>query len=357
MQEIKFIKAQTLKEKPDESTLGFGKYFTDYMFTMDYTEGEGWHSPTICPYGAVAYEPSLMVYHYGQTIFEGLKAYKNTQGKPVMFRPMENLMRLNRSAERVCIPQIDVDFVLYALKKLVALEKDWIPTSDGTSLYIRPFIMATDAALGVHPSHTYRLYIILSPVGRYYKEGLKPVKIYVSDKYVRAFEGGLGAAKTAANYAASLYGAEEAQKKGYTQVLWLDGKHHKYVEEVGTMNIMFKIGDTVVTPALDRGSILPGITRKSAIQVIRDMGYKVEEREITIDEVYEAFDKGLLTDVFGTGTAAVISPVGILTWGDRTIDICNGEITPFTKELYDRITNIQLGIDEDKFSWIEPVEE
>jgi branched-chain amino acid aminotransferase len=352
MSNIQFIKNQNPKIKPKSSELKFGSIFTDHMFVMDYDIDKGWHNPRIQPYGPFSIEPSTMVFHYGQAIFEGLKAYRNINGNVVTFRPMDNIARLNRSAERLCIPQVDENLIWEALKMLLEIERDWVPADEGTSLYIRPFIIATDPFLGVRPSYTYKLFIILSPVGAYYAEGFKPVKIYVTDKYVRAARGGLGYTKAAANYAASLYAAEEAKKKGYTQVLWLDACNHSHVEEVGTMNIFFKINGVVITPSLEGGSILGGITRDSVIALAKSMGYKVEERLISIEEVYSAHEEGILEDVFGTGTAAVISPIGELNWNDRIININNGEIGQFSKMMYDKLTGIQYGREEDRFNWV-----
>ena len=311
MQEIKFIEAKNLKEKPDMKNLGFGNYYTDYMFVMDYTEGKGWHDARIEPYGPLMMEPASMVLHYGQATFEGLKAYYGVDGDIRLFRPEKNMERLNESNKRLCIPELDVDFAIEGIKKLVKIEKDWIPTEPGTSLYIRPFVIATDVHVGVHPSHTYKFIVILSPVGAYYKEGINPVKIYVEDDFVRAVKGGLGYAKTAANYAASLKSQVIAEEKGYTQVLWLDGINRKYIEEVGTMNVMFVIDGEVVTPELN-GSILPGITRMSTIELLRDAGYKVTERRVSIEEVFEAAENGKLDEAFATGRAAVICPIRVL---------------------------------------------
>lgn len=355
MNDIKFIRNENPKPKPKDEELQFGTVFTDHMFVMDYSVERGWHDPRIVPYGPVRFEPSIMVFHYGQAIFEGLKAYRNIKGEVVTFRPMDNFSRLNRSAERLCIPQVDEELLWEGLKMLLEIERDWVPEAEGTALYIRPFIIATDPYLGVRPSNTYKLFIILSPVGAYYAEGFKPVKIYVTDKYVRAARGGLGYTKAAANYAASLYAAEEAKKKGYTQVLWLDACQHRYVEEVGTMNIFFKINGAVVTPSLEGGSILPGITRDSVITLARSMGYKVKERLISIEEVFEAHDKGKLEEVFGTGTAAVISPVGELNWNDRIIRINDGRMGEFSKLMYDKLTGIQYGREEDKFGWVKKI--
>lgn len=351
---IKIKKNDAPKIKPDDNELGFGQYFTDHMFVMDFNPNDGWHDARIVPYGKMEFDPSTMVFHYGQAIFEGIKAYINEKGKAVVFRPMENIRRLNMSARRLCIPEVDEEFLLKSLKTLLDIERSWIPETFGTSLYIRPFIIATDRCLGVKPSQTYKLLIILSPVGAYYAEGIKPVKIYVTEKYVRASKGGVGHTKTAGNYAASLYAAKKASEKGYTQVLWLDAKEHKYIEEVGTMNIFFKIGDSLITPPLG-GSILGGITRASVIELAKEMGISVEEKHITIQEVYDAHAAGELQEVFGTGTAAVISPVGQLNWNDNIIEVNKGQIGDLSQKLYDKVTGIQCGKLEDRWDWIEKV--
>lgn len=348
--EISITKTTTPKAKPDQNSLGFGKYFTDHMFIMDYDEGQGWHDARIVPYAPLVLDPACMMLHYGQGIFEGMKAYKGPNGETLLFRPKKNMERVNISNDRLCIPQIDTDFCVEAIKQLVKVDEDWIPTAEGTSLYIRPFIIATEVALGVHPAKSYQFIVILSPVGAYYPEGLNPVKIYVEPHYVRAVKGGVGFAKTPANYAASLKAQMEAKEKGYTQVLWLDGLEKKYIEEVGTMNVFFVIGDTIVTPELN-GSILAGITRDSSVELLRHWGYKVEERRISIQEVFEANEKGELKEVFGTGTAAVISPVGELNYDGKIITINNGEIGPFSHKLYDAITAIQSGKAEDVLDW------
>ncbi|NSL50849.1 branched-chain amino acid aminotransferase [Calidifontibacillus erzurumensis] len=354
-QTIKVELSTTKKQKPNADQLQFGKIFTDHMFIMDYTEGKGWHDPRIVPYQPITLDPSSVVFHYGQTVFEGLKAYVTKEGKVQLFRPEKNMERLNQSNDRMVIPKIDEQFALKALKQLVSIDKDWIPTAEGTSLYIRPFIIATQPFLGVAPSSQYKFMIIMSPVGAYYKEGLNPVKILVENEYVRTVKGGTGTAKTGGNYAASLKAQEISSQKGYSQVLWLDGIEHKYVEEVGSMNIFFKIDGKVVTPELS-GSILPGITRDSIIQLLKYWNIPVEERKISIEEIYEAYDKGLLEEAFGTGTAAVISPVGELLWKDRKIVLNNGETGPLSKKLYDTLTGIQYGTVEDPFGWIVTVE-
>lgn len=352
MEPIKITLNENLKKKPADNELVFGTQFTDHMFVMDYSVEKGWHNPEIKPYSPIEVDPAMMVFHYGQAIFEGMKAYRNENNEIVSFRPRQNFKRLNDSAERLCIAQIDEKFVLEALKKLISIDKDWVPSSEGTSLYIRPFIIATDPFLGVRPSNTYKFMIILSPVGPYYAAGFNPVKIYVEDEYVRAVKGGVGDRKAAGNYAASLYAAKKAKEKGYAQVLWLDAVEHKYVEEVGAMNIFFKIDGKLITSPLS-GSILPGITRASVIELASDMGYEVEEKRITIDEVFEASEKGILEECFGTGTAAVISPVGELKWMDKEVIVNNNQTGEVTQKLYDKLTGIQLGKIEDAFEWVE----
>lgn len=320
------------------------------MFIVDYTEGMGWHDPRIIPYQPLSIDPSAMVFHYGQAVFEGLKAYATVDNGVLLFRPDRNFNRLNHSNERIVIPAIDEELALEALKQLVTLDREWVPTAPGTSLYIRPFIIATEPHLGVHPSNSYQFIIIMSPSGSYYKEGINPVKIMVEQHFVRAVVGGTGEAKTAGNYASALKGQEIAHKEGYSQTLWLDGKEHLYIEEVGSMNIFFKINGTVITPALN-GSILPGITRDSMLHVLKAKNIPVEERRISIDEVVEAYHNGTLEEAFGTGTAAVISPVGELKWRDEKILINNGQIGEISQMLYDTLTGIQNGTLEDSFGW------
>lgn len=356
MLSLRIEKAKTLNEKPKDSELVFGTQFTDHMFVMDYAPDKGWHDPRIVPYGPLPMSPATMVFHYGQAIFEGLKAYRDDSGRVVTFRPRDNFARLNRSAARMCIPQFDEAFALEALLELLRLEKDWVPHSKDTSLYIRPFIIATDPYLGVRPSNTYKFMIILSPVGAYYPEGFDPVKIMVTDQYVRACKGGVGHIKAEGNYGASLYASKIAKEQGYTQVLWLDAKENRYVEEVGTMNIFFKIGGKLVTPTLESGSILPGITRDSVITLAKDMGVTVEERRISMDEICEASEKGTLEEVFGSGTAAVVSPVGLLHYKGKDI-VVNGQKTgPFVHKMYDTLTGIQFGKLPDKHGWVLPIE-
>lgn len=349
--EIRIEKTAAPKQKPaDQSKLGFGQIFTDHMFIMDYTAGKGWHDPRIVPYGPLSLDPATMVLHYGQAIFEGLKAYKTKDGRILLFRPEKNMERINLSNERMCIPPIDVEFCVEAIKTLVDVEKDWIPTMEGTSLYVRPFIISTDPFLGVRASNTYKFIIILSPVGAYYPSGINPVKIYVENDYVRAVRGGTGFAKTPGNYAASLKAQDVAHKKGYVQVLWLDGVERKYIEEVGSMNVFFKINGEVVTPSLE-GSILPGITRDSVIQLLKSWGVRVSERKISVQELYDAHAAGTLEEAFGTGTAAVISPIGELNWNENKITIAEGKIGEFAAKLYDTITGVQNGRIEDRMGW------
>ncbi len=351
MSKIEVSLAKTLKEKPqDQSKLSFGKYFTDHMFIMNYDQGQGWHDARVVPYAPIALDPSAMCLHYGQEVFEGLKAYKTADGKIQLFRPDQNFKRLNLSNERMVIPKIDEAFALEALIELLKIEKDWIPTAEGTSLYIRPFIISIDPHLGVHPAHQYMFIIILSPVGAYYPGGLNPIDIYVESTYVRAVKGGIGFAKTAGNYAASLKGQAEAEEQKYSQVLWLDGIERKYIEEVGAMNIFFVIGDELVTPMLN-GSILPGITRMSVLEIAKSWGMKVSERRISVDELAEAHAKGELKEVFGSGTAAVISPVGHLKYNDKIMIINEGKIGAVSQKLYDTITGIQWGKLADPFGW------
>ena len=348
---IRIEKTTTPKELPGaDNPLEFGTIFTDHMFLMNYETGRGWFDPRIIPYQSLSLEPSAMVFHYGQEMFEGLKAYKAADGRTLLFRPNKNIERANRSNRRLCIPEIPEEDFLQALKAIVKMEEAWIPTKEGTSLYIRPFVIATDPFLGVRPANTYLFVIILSPVGAYYPEGLNPVKIWIEDEYVRAVRGGIGEAKTGGNYVASMRSQVKAHEEGYSQVLWLDGVHRKYIEEVGAMNIFFKINGTIVTPELN-GSILPGVTRDSVLELCREWGLPVKETKISIDDIYEAHSKGLLEEVFGTGTAAVISPVGQLRWEDHIMQVQDGGIGPVSRKLYDTLTGIQLGKIEDYNHW------
>lgn len=340
-----------MKTKPaDESTLGFGKRQTDHMFIMHYTEGTGWHDAEIIPYGPLTLDPATMCLHYGQEIFEGMKAYRGKDDSIYLFRPMENIKRMNVSAERLCMPSINPELFMDAVKKLVLLEKDWIPRGQGTALYIRPTMIASEVALGVHPANAFIFFIIVGPVGAYYPEGFSPTKIYVSDKYVRACPGGVGNCKAGGNYAASLYASREASSMGYTQVLWLDAIERRYIEEVGTSNIFVVIDGVLITPPLG-GSILPGITRDSVIQIARSWGQPVEERQVSMDEMLEAQGKGTLTEVFASGTAAIVSPVGMVHYRGKEYSINEGRIGSLTERLYNEILQIQYGEKEDPFGW------
>lgn len=339
------------KEKPDPATLVFGRSFTDHMFVADFDEGTGWHSHRIIPYAPVTLDPASIVLHYGQTVFEGMKAYKSDDGTVRLFRPEENMKRLNLSLDRLCMPRIDEEHALHALTQLLQIEKDWIPTTQGTSLYIRPFVIANEAFLGVAPAKKYQFYIILSPVGSYYKEGIHPIRILVENEFVRAVKGGTGGAKTAGNYASGLKAQQVADQKGYSQVMWLDGVERKYVEEVGSMNIFFKIKGEVITPAIN-GSILEGITRKSILELLRHWNVPVSERKISMEEIKEAYDSGKLEEVFGTGTAAVISPIGELNWDGYKMIVNDNMTGPLAKQLFDTLSNIQNGKESDPFGWI-----
>ena len=340
------------KEKPtDEAKLGFGKIFTDHMFLMDYTDENGWHNARIVPYGPLSLDPSAMVFHYAQELFEGLKAYRRADGGIQLFRPDCNIERMGNTCDRLCVPRIEPEAVLQAISAVVAADRGWVPHSPGTSLYIRPFIIATDPQLGVHPSKTYIFAIILSPVGSYYDGGIDPVKIMIERDYVRCVKGGTGLAKAGGNYAASLIGQKKAEDMGYAQVLWLDGVHRKYIDEVGAMNVFFVIDGIVVTPSLEDGNILPGVTRKSCIELLRAWGVPVEERRLSIDEVIQAQKSGRLNEAFGTGTAAVISPIGELADGDTKYTVNGGRIGPISRRLYDEISGIQSGNLEDTMGW------
>lgn len=343
------------KQKPDPDSLRFGTVFTDHMFVMDYDPENGWHDGKIVPYGPLALDPATVVFHYGQEMFEGLKAYKTKEGKVQLFRPDMNAKRTNSTNKRMCIPQIDEQVYIDAIKELVAVDKDWIPQKQDTALYIRPFIIGTDKFLGVAASNTYKFIIILSPVGPYYESGLAPTRIYVENEFVRSAPGGTGFAKIGGNYAAAMIAEQKAHDMGYDQVLWLDAKEGKYVEEIGTSNAFFKIDGELYTAPLE-GTILPGITRDSMITVMKDWGYKVNEVRFTIEDVFKASEEGRLEEVFATGTAAVISPVGELYWNDRHIVINNNEIGELSQKLYDELYGIQTGEKADTRGWIVPVE-
>ena len=352
--EIKITKTTNPKEMMAEEKLGFGHYFSDHMFMMEYTQGEGWHDARIVPFENVSLHPASTVLHYGAEIFEGLKAYRRADGAVQMFRPMENIKRMNNSADRMCLPKIDEEDFLEILTTFVKMEERWVPKSFGTSLYLRPFMFGNDETLGVHTVKHATFMIIASPSGSYYAEGINPVKIMIESEDVRAVRGGTGYAKCGGNYAASTRAGERAVQKGYTQVLWLDGVERKYIEEVGAMNVMFKLDGKIVTPALT-GSILPGITRKSCIEVLRDMGYEVEERLLSVDELVDAMKTGRLEEAWGCGTAAVVSPIGKLMYRDVEYEIGGGKIGEVTGKLYDTLTGIQWGKCEDTYGWVYPV--
>ena len=347
---IRITRTTSKKDKPKDKDLAFGNVFTDHMFVANFEEEKGWYDPRVEPYAPFPLNPATAVLHYGQSLFEGLKGFRGRDGKIRLFRPDKHVARLNRTAERMCIPTLDPDLILRSWTTLVDVDREWAPSSVGTSLYIRPTIIASEPFLGVRPAKEYLYYVIVSPVGPYYPEGLAPTKIKVIDDYVRAVAGGLGEAKTSANYAASLYAAEEAKHEGFTQVLWLDGVEHRWIEEVGTSNIMLKIGDEVITPPLG-GTILAGVTRDSALALLKSWGVRVSERRITIDEVVAAADNGTLQEVWATGTAAVISPVGELAYKGRRIVVNQGKIGATAQKLYDTIVAIQYGEAPDPHGW------
>lgn len=347
------IPASPEKRKPkplDESKLGFGKIFTDHFFTLTYKGGH-WHDPVIEPYRPLCLDPTAMCFHYAQEIFEGMKAYRGKDGAIYLFRPAENARRFNVSARRMCMPEVNPELFLAAVKQLVLLEKDWIPRGVGTSLYIRPTMIATEAALGVHPANEYLFYIIVGPVGAYYPEGFGPTKIYVSEEYVRSVRGATGACKAAGNYAASLYASNIAKEMGYTQVLWLDALERRYVEEVGTSNAFFVIDDELITPPLTGGAILAGITRDSVIQLAKSWGIKVSERPLAMEEILAAAARGGLQEAFASGTAAIVSPIGHFFYQGREHAVNGGQTGPLTERLYRGILQIQYGEGEDVFSW------
>ena len=352
--EIKITKTTAPKEKPKATELGFGKYFTDHMFLMDY-DGEKWEDARIVPFGNLSLHPASTVFHYGAEVFEGMKAYRTPEGRIQLFRPEENARRLNSSAERICLPQVPEEAFLQAVDALVALDADWVPSEPGTSLYIRPFLFGNDPFLGVHTVQKAVFMVICSPVGNYYKEGLAPVSIMIEEEDVRAVRGGTGYTKCGGNYGASFRAGKKAEEKGYSQVLWLDGVERRYIEEVGSMNVMFRIGDEIVTPKLT-GSILPGITRKSCIEVLQKEGYKVSERLLSVDELAAAMKDGTLEEAWGCGTAAVVSPIGELCYKDVKYTVNGGKIGEVTQHLYDTLTGIQWGKIADPFGWTMPVD-
>ena len=353
--DIPFTRTRTPLSRPDDTSLSFGKVLTDHMFMMNYVEGKGWHDPRVVPYGPLTLDPATSVLHYGQAVFDGLKAFRGADGTIRLFRAQRHAERLNKSCAALCIPPLDADLVRRSFEAIVAVDHEWVPSSPGTSLYIRPTVIATDVMLGVHPAHSYIYFVICSPVGAYYREGVKPVRILATDTHVRAVQGGLGEAKTAANYAASLSAQQEAERQGYTQVLWLDGVERRWIDEVGTMNIMMQIGDEVITPPL-AGTILDGVTRNSILTLLRDWGLPVSERRVSIDEVMQAGRNGTLREMWGTGTAAVVSPVGELGYKGETISIGNGQTGTLTRKLYDAIVGIQYGQAPDTHGWTSVVQ-
>ncbi len=354
MLDIKITKTAAPKAKPDENNLGFGKIFTDHMFVMDYTEGQGWHDARVVPYGSFSMDPATVVFHYAQEVFEGLKAYRSADNTIQLFRPDCNAQRMQDSCDRLCIPQIPAEDFIQAVKTLVEVDKDWVPHVEGASLYIRPFVFASDVGLGVHASKHYVFCIICAPSGAYYAEGINPVRIYVEDEFIRAAPGLTGFTKCGGNYAASIKAGEMAEEQGFAQVLWLDGVERKYVEEVGSMNIMFKIDGKIYT-APCTGTVLPGVTRRSCIELLRDWGYEVVEDHLAIADIMRSGHDGRLEEVFGTGTAAVVSPVKELDWKGDKVFISEGKIGPVTQKLYDTMTGMQWGKIADTKGWIVPV--
>jgi len=352
--ELVLTPSKNLKPLPEPTTLGFGRYFSDHMFNMEFKEELGWINPRIEEYQPFTLDPSTLVFHYSQTIFEGMKAYRTKENRIQLFRPMDNFIRMNKSARSLCMPEFDSGFVLNALKELLKTDQKWVPGLEGTSLYIRPTMIATENTLGVKVSNEYKFFIILSPVSSYYVEGFNPIKIWVSPQYVRAVPGGVGEVKTGGNYAASLYAGELAHKKGFSQVLWLDGIEHRYIEEVGSMNIFFVINDEIITPKLV-GSILPGITRDSVLKLTKSWGMKVFERQISLEEVVKSVQDGSLTEMFGSGTAAAISPVGEFCVENESYKVNKGLLGPVSNRLFQTLTDIQYGRTTDSFNWIEPV--
>jgi branched-chain amino acid aminotransferase len=354
MVEIKKERLPHDKLKPlfkDPMRLKFGRNFTDYMFTMEY-RGHGWKNPTIKPYQPLVLDPATVMFHYSQAAFEGQKAYKSPRGEILLFRPLENAKRINLSLKRMCIPEIPVEVFLQAECELLRLEERWIPTQKGTALYIRPTVIPTEVVIGpIVPSESYLFFIILSPVGPFYTEGFNPVGLLVDTEYSRAASGGTGAAKTGGNYAGSMVASKIALDKGYSQVLWLDAREHRYVEEVGAMNIFFVIDDKLMTPPLT-GTILPGITRKSILELADDAGIKPEERMVAVDELVEGILSGKVTEIFGAGTAAVISPVGRINYQDEEYIVNNNETGYWARKFFDTLTGIQYGELQDRYGWV-----
>lgn len=353
---ITLIRPGMARQKPaDESKLGFGIYFSNHMFILDFEIKRGWHSPRIVPYAPFILDPAAVVLHYGQEVFDGHKAYRHPDNRIALFRARDNLKRMHQSCEQLCIPEFPADLVYAGLKKLVRVDQNWIPSAPGTSLYVRPTIIATEAFLGVRPAHEYIFYIITGPVGAYYPEGFNPVTILVETNYVRAAPGGLGQAKTSGNYAASLRAQVEAHAKGFTQVLWLDAVERRWVEEVGTMNICFKFKDELVTPPL-AGTILPGITRASILTMCREMGLVVNERPVSIDEVIDKAKSGELEEAFGLGTAAVVSPVASFGYKNEQVTVADGQTGKLARELFQKLTDLQYGLAPDTYGWLDFVE-
>ncbi|MCB9422684.1 MAG: branched-chain amino acid aminotransferase [Ardenticatenaceae bacterium] len=355
--DIQILPLDETKLKPvPEHDFGFGNKFANRMFSQKYTAGVGWHDAQIGPYAPFTLDPATAVFHYAQEIFEGLKAYRRPDGNINLFRPWENMKRFNNSARRMAMAPVDEEEHLAAIAKLVELESKWVPRVPGAALYIRPTMIATEAALGVHASTEYLHYVIIGPVGSYFKEGFNPVPVYISDQYRRAVRGGVGSAKTGGNYAASLFVGEDAKTKGYSQVLWLDAIEGRYIEEVGAMNIAFVYeGKHIVTPQLT-GSILPGVTRDSVLTLGRDLGYEVSEEQIDVNEMLADVQSGRITEVFGCGTAAVIAPVGKFGYKDEEYIINNYEVGPVAKQLFDELTGIQYGRIPDRFGWTMMIE-
>jgi len=349
--DIAVRKAATLKPKPAPDALGFGRHFTDHIFVMEYDPGHGWHDARIVPYGPLGLEPAAAVLHYAQAIFDGLKAFRGADGRIRSFRLDDHCRRINRSAAKVCMPPIEPEWLHDSMVELIRVEQDWVPSGAGTSLYIRPTMIASEPFIGVRPAEQYTYFVLLSPVGSYYGENHEAVKIWVEMRHVRAAPGGLGAAKAAANYAASLEAAQEAKQRGFDQVLWLDALEHRWIEEVGTMNLFVRLGDEVVTPPLT-DTFLAGMTRDSVLVLLHDWGVKVTERPVSIDELKLAHRRGDLAEVFGTGTAAVISPVGLLGFPDGTLTVGDGKPGPVAKRLFAALTDIQYGRAPDQHGWM-----
>ena len=352
MLDIKVTKASTLKEKPDASTIPFGTYFTDHMFLMDYNNKDGWHDARIVPYGPITMDPAACVYHYAMEVFEGLKAYRTESGDVQLFRPDCNAERMNNSAIRLSLPTVPVEDFIQAVKALVEVDKDWVPAKKGESLYIRPFLMSVEPDLSLHCSERCMFAIICCPVGNYYKEGLQPVSIAIEEEDSRTVKGGTGFAKCGGNYAAAQRAGLRAEAKGISQVLWLDGASKTYIEEVGSMNVMFKIGGEIITPTLETGTVLPGVTRRSIVQLLKEEGYKITERLVTVEEILTAAKEGRIEEAFGCGTAAVVSPIGKLIFEGKDYVMGDGGIGPLTHKLYDELTGLQWGLIPDTHGWI-----